>query len=121
MLICVILFALNIPLQYNQTFASEVRVGGSRPSYIYNSANILSHEYTLLIDRYLRDLDKSTSIEIIIYTIPSFIGHNIKKDGHEIQERDLLAYYIFNEVPLDDIKGIGNKDKNNGILVLYSA
>jgi uncharacterized protein len=58
-----------------------------------------------LIEDYLRDMDSQTSAEIVIFTIPSFIGHGIKKDAQEI---------------LDGIKGIGKKDKDNGILVLYS-
>jgi uncharacterized protein len=58
-----------------------------------------------LIEDYLRDMDSQTSAEIVIFTIPSFIGYGIKKDAQEI---------------LDGIKGIGKKDKDNGILVLYS-
>lgn len=91
-----------------------------RLTYVYDNANILTPYYKSVIDKYLRDVDAATSAEIIIYTIPSFIGHGIIKDGHEINDRDLLANYIFNEVPLDGIKGIGKQGKNNGVLVLYS-
>jgi uncharacterized protein len=56
----------------------------------------------------------------VIYTIPSFTGHGITKDGQEIQDRDMLANYIFNEVSLDGVKGIGKKGKDNGLLILYS-
>jgi len=73
-----------------------------------------------LIEDYLRNMDAQTSAEIVIFTIPSFIGHGIKRDAQEIQDRDNLANYLFNEVSLDGIKGIGKKDKDNGILVLYS-
>ena len=65
-------------------------------------------------------MDAQTSAEVVIFTIPSFIGHGIKKDNQEIQDRDTLANYIFNEVTLGGIKGIGKKDKDNGVLVLYS-
>ena len=91
-----------------------------RLTYVYDNANILTPYYKSVIDKYLRDVDAATSAEIIIYTIPSFVGHGIIKDGHEINDRDLLANYIFNEVPLDGIKGIGKQGKNNGVLVLYS-
>jgi hypothetical protein len=37
------------------------------------------------------------------------VGHGITKDGQEIQDRDMLANYIFNEVSLDGVKGIGMK------------
>jgi uncharacterized protein len=91
-----------------------------RLTYVYDNANIFTPYYKSVIDKYLRDVDAATSAEIIIYTIPSFVGHGIIKDGHEINDRDLLANYIFNEVPLDGIKGIGKQGKNNGVLVLYS-
>lgn len=96
------------------------QAAGSRTTYVYDRANILSPEYKLSIDNYLRKIDDSTSAEIIVYTIPSFIGHGIKKDGQELNDRDTLANYLFNEVPLDGITGIGKKGKDNGVLVLFS-
>lgn len=56
----------------------------------------------------------------MIYTLPGFVGHGIKKDNVEIQDRDFLANYIFNEVTLDGIKGIGKEGKDNGLLILLS-
>lgn len=94
---------------------------GSRPAYIYDYADVISEDYESLIDNYVRRLDANTTAEIVIYTIPSFVGHGIMKDGVEIQDRDMLANYIFNEVSLDGIKGIGKKNKDNGILILYST
>ena len=70
---------------------SFVMAAGLRPSYVYDYANIIDSNYESVIEGYLRAVDKATSAEIIIYTIPSFIGHGIKKDGHEINERDLLV------------------------------
>jgi uncharacterized protein len=91
-----------------------------RPSYIYDNAGIITSSQEKVIDSYLRGLDRATTAEIVIYTIPSFQGHGIKKDGVEIQDRDMLANYIFNEVTLDGLKGIGKKGKDNGVLVLVS-
>jgi uncharacterized protein len=93
---------------------------GIRPQYVYDNAKLINAKYMELIEDYLRNMDAQTSAEIVIFTIPSFIGHGIKKDSQEIQDRDNLANYLFNEVSLDGIKGIGKKDKDNGILVLYS-
>lgn len=93
---------------------------GSRPAYIYDEAGIISSSYEDTIDRYLRVFDDATTNEIVIYTIPSFVGHGIKKDNVEIQDRDFLANYIFNEVTLDGIKGIGKAGKDNGLLILLS-
>jgi len=91
-----------------------------RLTYVYDNANILTPYYKTVIDKYLREVDAATSAEIVIYTIPSFVGHGIIKDGHEINDRDMLANYLFNEVPLNGIKGIGKQGKDNGVLVLYS-
>ncbi len=100
---------------------AEVVVGeGSRPAYIYDYADILSAGYEGLLDEYVRRLDDTTTAEVVVYTIPSFIGHGIKKDGQEIQDRDMLANYIFNELSLDRVKGIGKQGKDNGILLLIS-
>jgi len=94
---------------------------GSRPAYIYDYADVISEGYESIIEDYVRRVDDNTTAEIVIYTIPSFVGHGIKKDGVEIQDRDMLANYIFNELTLDGVKGIGKKGKDNGILVLYSV
>ena len=97
-----------------------VSANGSRPAYIYDKAGIISSGNESILDSYLRNVDDTTSVEIVIYTIPSFIGHGIKKNGQEIQDRDMLANYIFNEVSLDGVQGIGKKGKDNGILILFS-
>jgi uncharacterized protein len=99
---------------------SEAAPKGSRPAYIYDTANIITSQYRQIIDTYLRGLDDATTNEIVIYTIPSFEGHGIKKDGIEIQDRDRLANYIYNDLPLDGKKGIGKSGKDNGVLVLVS-
>lgn len=109
-----------LTLIYLQFSSVEASLGGSRPQYIYDRAEILNEKYRIMMDNYLRQLDDSTAAEIVVYTIPSFVGHGIKKNGQEIQDRDTLANYIFNEVPLDGITGIGKKGKDNGILVLLS-
>lgn len=94
---------------------------GSRPGYIYDYADVISEDYESLIDDYARRVDANTTAEIVIYTIPSFVGHGIAKDGAEIHDRDMLANYIFNEVSLDGITGIGKEGKDNGLLILYSV
>ena len=93
---------------------------GSRPGYIYDNGNVISNQQEVLMDNFLRKFDDSTSVEIVIWTTDSFYGHGVKKDGQEIHDRDMLANYIFNEVSLDGIKGIGKLGKDNGILILLS-
>ncbi|WP_431753729.1 LemA family protein [Nitrososphaera sp.] len=91
-----------------------------RRTYIFDNAGVISAGQEEVIHSYLRGLDRATTNEIVIYTIPSFEGHGIKRDGVEIQDRDMLANYIYNEVTLDGIKGIGKEGKDNGVLVLMS-
>ena len=67
---------------------------GSRPSYVYYRANIISPDYEELLNDYIRQLDRATSTEIIVFTIPGFIGHCIMKDGIEIHDRDSLSNFI---------------------------
>ena len=105
----------------HQSSFSSPSDGTTRPQYLYDNANLINNKYRPLIDGYLRNLDRQTSAEIVIYTIPSFIGHGIKKDGVEINDRDTLANYLFNEVTLDGTKGIGKKGKDNGVLILFSS
>jgi uncharacterized protein len=109
--------AFLICLVFFQPAFSQV---GSRPGYIYDHAGIISDSYEALIDNYVRRVDANTTAEIVIYTIPSFVGHGITRDGQEIQDRDMLANYIFNEESLDGLRGIGKESKDNGVLILYS-
>lgn len=114
-----IIFAAVILSSAAPAFA-QVEAVGSRPGYIYDNAGVISEEYYEIIDTYLRGLDDATTNEIVIYTISSFEGHGVEKDGVEIQDRDMLANYIYNEVELNGIKGIGKEGKDNGVLVLMS-
>jgi uncharacterized protein len=113
-----VLAAILLASVATPAFAQTAR--GTRPAYIYDNAGVISSGQEAVIDNYLRRLDDATTNEVVIYTIPSFEGHGIKKDGVEIHDRDALANYIYNELPLDGIKGIGKKGKDNGVLVLMS-
>lgn len=93
---------------------------GSRPGYIYDRADIINEVDEILLDDFARMVDDVTAAEIVVYTIPDFVGHGIRKDGQEIQDRDMLTNYIFNEVSLEGIKGIGKKGMDNGVLLLVS-
>jgi len=116
--IIVIFFLISMSL-VSQSYSQQT-ARGSRPSYVYDNADVISSEYESLLDNYLRKVDDATSVEIVIWTTDSFYGHGIKKDNQEIHDRDMLANYIFNDVSLGGIKGIGKADKNNGILILLS-
>ena len=116
--IMIIVLLITVSL-VSQSYAQQTAIG-TRPAYVYDNANVISDEYESLLDNYLRKVDDSTSVEIVIWTTPSFYGHGIKKDNQEIHDRDMLAHYIFNDVSLSGIKGIGKAGKDNGILILLS-
>ncbi|WP_222424746.1 TPM domain-containing protein [Candidatus Nitrosocosmicus arcticus] len=110
-----------ISLSIESSLQIDASPTGSRVHYVYDRAGIINEDYKNLLDNYLRLLDDSTTAEVIVYTISDFIGHGIVKDGQEIQDRDTLSNYIFNELYLDGIKGIGKGGEDNGILVLFSS
>ena len=113
----IIAMLLAVPLT-SSGFSQTAK--GSRPGYIYDNGDVISGQQEILLDNFLRQLDDSTSVEIVIWTTDSFYGHGVTKDGQEIHDRDMLAHYIFNEVSLDGIKGIGKEGKDNGLLILLS-
>lgn len=115
---CILLFFLFIAA--GSIFTVHASPEGSRPYYVYDKANIISPHYEELLNDYSRQVDKTTSAEIVVFTIPGFIGHGIVKDGIEIQDRDSLSNFIFNELSLDGITGIGKKGTDNGVLLLFS-
>ena len=90
------------------------------------SAKLLDEEYTEKIHNFLIEVDKNTTVEIVIYTITSLEGHGIKyNDGSEINEIKDLAETIFNDIPLElgdgrKVKGIGKGEWDNGILILVA-
>ncbi len=114
----ILLFFLFIAA--DSIFTIHASQDGSRPYYVYDKANIISPHYEELLNDYSRQVEKTTSAEIIVFTIPGFIGHGIMKDGLEIQDRDSLSNFIFNELSLDGITGIGKKGIDNGVLLLFS-
>ena len=87
-------------------------------------AQVISDEWRNDIESYLLEVDKNTTAEIVIYILDSLYGHNIMKDGTEINDITQLGVYIFNEVSLDTpsgaVVGIGKKGKDNGVLVLVA-
>ncbi|MGI0004968.1 MAG: TPM domain-containing protein [Nitrososphaera sp.] len=115
-----LLFALAVLVIASAAAPAFAQNSEVRRTYIFDNAGVISSGQEELIHSYLRGLDRATTNEIVIYTIPSFEGHGIKRNSIEIQDRDSLANYIYNEVTLDGIKGIGKEGKDNGVLVLMS-
>jgi hypothetical protein len=94
---------------------------GLRPNYIYDSADALSPTGEWIIDKYLRELDNATTVETVIFTLPRAVGHGIRaEDGDEIPFVTQLAEYVLHNLTLDGKRGVGDKEKDNGIVVLLS-
>jgi uncharacterized protein len=88
------------------------------------NGQLISDDWKSDIEEYLLEVDKNTTAEIVIYVVDSLYGHDIKKDGTELNDIVQLGVYIFNELPLDTpsgpVVGIGKKGKDNGVLVLVA-
>ena len=67
-------------------------------------AGIIENSYIEKIDRYIRDIEEETSVEIAVVTVKSLEGRPI----------DEVALELFNKF------GVGKKNDNNGILLLIS-
>jgi hypothetical protein len=116
-------FANNAAMaQGQQSLSSSPRNnGGLRPNYIYDTADVLSPTGEWIIDQYLRELDNATTVETVIFTLPRAVGHGIRaEDGEEIPFVTQLAEYVLHNLTLDGKRGVGDKEKDNGIVVLLS-
>lgn len=104
-------------------FAQEL----PRGRYIYDNANMISADVEAELEQKLLSLDKKTSVEIVVFTLPKLSGHGIKdKSGVEIRDYKALAVFIFNEMSLPNgdgrsVIGIGKKTKDNGVLLLVTG
>jgi uncharacterized protein len=79
--------------------------------YITDHANILGKKAENRIERWLRDIEKKTKVEIIVVTITSIKDY----EGTPNSSIEDFATALFNKY------GIGNLPANNGVLLLVSA
>ena len=86
-------------------------VNASRPNYIFDEYDLLTHSQESTINDMCLTVDKETSVEIVV-VIESYL------DPYVNIEDMALAY--FNEIPLDNVTGIGKADKNNGVLLIMT-
>jgi uncharacterized protein len=119
---------LNKPDTILFSFLCVIILGAFLPSIpaaiLPVDAQVISDEWKNNIESYLLEVDKNTTAEIVIYILDSLYGHNIMKDGTEINDITQIGVYIFNELSLDTpsgpVVGIGKKGKDNGVLVLVA-
>ena len=90
------------------------------------TAYFIESEWVKEIDDAALEVDINTSAEIVVFVVPSLVGHGIKnKQGNEIDDIVELGVYIFNEAELETFDGsqigIGKPRKDNGVLVLIAV
>ena len=73
-------------------------------SYVSDYANVLSENTEKFIQEHSEALDKKTTAQIVVVTVNNLEGKDIESYANE----------LFNDW------GIGDKDKNNGLLILLS-
>jgi hypothetical protein len=90
------------------------------------TAYFIESDWVTEINDAALEIDIDTTAEIVVFLVPSLIGHGIKdKQGNEINDIVELGVYIFNEGDLETFDGsqvgIGKPGKDNGVLVLIAV
>ena len=120
--VLIILLIASSPISVTRSANEE----GIRGTYIYDRAEVIEDAWRDRIHNHLLRLDENTTAEIVIFTLSSLTGHGIKdRQGSEITDIELLAYHIFNKLPLEmptkTGTGIGKEGKDNGLLILVTG
>jgi uncharacterized protein len=92
--------------------ASLSQVQALRPTYVYDRANVLDAQTETTINNYCEAVDINSTAEIVVVTLANLEGYGGGSDTA------VARYKIFNDEPLSGVKGIGDKEKYNGVLLL---
>jgi uncharacterized protein len=92
--------------------ASIAQVQALRPTYVYDRANILDAQTETTINNYCEAVDRNSTAEIVVVTLANLDGYGGGSDTA------VARYKIFNDEPLSGVKGIGDKEKDNGVLLV---
>ncbi len=92
--------------------ASIVQVQALRPTYVYDRANILDAQTETTINNYCEAVDRNSTAEIVVVTLTNLDDYGGGSDTA------VARYKIFNDEPLSGVKGIGDKEKDNGVLLV---
>lgn len=71
---------------------------------VVDEANILSPQTKQLLEQKLKNFEQNTSNQIVVVTLKSLQGHSIEEYGYQLGRH----------------WGIGQKDKNNGVLLIVA-
>ena len=92
--------------------ASIAQVQALRPTYVYDRANILDAQTETTINNYCEAVDRNSTAEIVVVTLTNLDSYGGGSDTAAAR------YKIFNDEPLSGVKGIGDKEKDNGVLLV---
>jgi uncharacterized protein len=92
--------------------AAIVQVQALRPTYVYDRANILDTQTEITINSYCEAVDRNSTAEIVVVTLANLDGYGGGSDTAVARNK------IFNDETLSGVKGIGDKEKDNGVLLL---
>ncbi len=99
------IFLIGFLLSFSSIATAEMNVPSPVGDiYVQDYANVLDRQDTQSLIQLGKKLEDTTSAQLAILTIPSLEGNDIKE----------FANTAFREY------GLGNKEKNNGVLVLYA-
>jgi uncharacterized protein len=103
---------LLITVAFLITAASISQAQALRPNYVYDRANVLDSATVNNINAYCSAVDNNSTVEIVVVTLTNLDGYGDINDAR---------VKIFNDEPLDGVKGIGKPDKDNGVLLVMSV
>jgi uncharacterized protein len=92
--------------------ASIGQVQALRPTYVYDRANILDAQTETTINNYCEAVDRNSTAEIVVVTLTNLDDYGGGSDTA------VARNIIFNDESLSGVKGIGDKEKDNGVLLV---
>jgi uncharacterized protein len=92
--------------------ASIAQVQALRPTYVYDRANILDAQTETTINNYCEAVDRNSTAEIVVVTLTNLDDYGGGSDTAVARNK------IFNDETLSGVKGIGDKEKDNGVLLV---
>lgn len=102
------LLLLSLQLLFGTTFGAEAAVPPKPTTgsiYVQDYANLLSSQTRSSIDALGRELDAKTGAQVVVVTVSAL-------DGQPLEDYSLQLFRSW---------GLGNKEKNNGVLLLIAS
>ncbi|MEG0970315.1 MAG: TPM domain-containing protein, partial [Acidaminococcaceae bacterium] len=97
-----LILAIQLVFAAGASAAVQVPPKPTSSIYVQDYAQVLSSQSKAAINAYIKDLDKKTTAQVVVVTIPSLDGQALEDYSLELMRQ----------------WGIGNKTKNNGVLLL---